>query len=253
MAWDPTAYLTFDDHRSRPFHDLLARVGATEPRRVVDLGCGPGHLTGLLSTRWPDAEIDALDSSPEMVEDARARGVPARQVDVRDWQPGPTDDVVVTNAVLQWVPGHAELLVRWVGEMPKGGWFAMQVPGNFSAQSHALVRELLAEPAWSGRVQVRDELAVAPPADYADSVAGVGAEVDAWETTYMHRLTGPDPVLTWISGTALRPVRAALDDAEWDQFRAELSPRLRKAYPPRPDGSTWFPFRRIFLVARAGG
>ena len=253
MAWDPTAYLTFDDHRSRPFHDLLARVGAIEPRRVVDLGCGPGHLTGLLATRWPGAEIDALDSSPEMVEDARARGVAARQADVRDWRPGPTDDVVVTNAVLQWVPEHADLLVRWVGEMPKGGWFAMQVPGNFSAQSHALVRELLAEPAWSGRVAVRDELAVAPPADYADSVAGVGAEVDAWETTYLHRLTGPDPVLTWISATALRPVRAALDDAEWDQFRAELAPRLRDAYPPRPDGTTWFPFRRIFLVARAGG
>jgi len=253
MAWDPTAYLTFDDHRSRPFHDLLGRIGATEPRRVVDLGCGPGHLTGLLTTRWPGAEIDALDSSPEMVENALARGVPARQADVRDWQPGPTDDVVVTNAVLQWVPGHAELLVRWLGEMPKGGWFAMQVPGNFSAQSHALVRELLAEPAWSGRVQVRDELAVAPPADYADSLAGVGAEVDAWETTYLHRLTGQDPVLTWISGTALRPVRAALDDAEWDRFRAELAPRLREAYPPRPDGTTWFPFRRIFLVARAGG
>jgi trans-aconitate 2-methyltransferase len=253
MAWDPTAYLTFDDHRSRPFHDLLARIGATEPRRVVDLGCGPGHLTGLLSARWPGAEIDALDSSPEMVENARARGVPARQADVRDWQPGPTDDVVVTNAVLQWVPEHAELLVRWLGEMPKGGWFAMQVPGNFSAQSHALVRELLAEPAWSGRVQVRDELAVAPPADYADSVAAVGAEVDAWETTYLHRLTGPDAVLAWISGTALRPVRAALEDAEWDRFRAELAPRLREAYPPRPDGTTWFPFRRIFLVARAAG
>jgi trans-aconitate 2-methyltransferase len=253
MVWDPTTYLTFDHDRSRPFHDLLARVGADEPRRVVDLGCGPGHLTGLLSARWPGAEVDALDSSPEMVADAQARGVPARQLDVRDWQPGPTDDVVITNAVLQWVPGHTELLAGWLGAMPKGSWFAMQVPGNFGGQSHVLVRELLAEPAWRGRVQVRDELAVATPADYADLAADTGAEVDAWETTYLHRLTGADPVLTWITGTALTPVRAALDDAEWERFRAELAPRLSAAYPLRADGSTWFPFRRIFLVARAGG
>jgi trans-aconitate 2-methyltransferase len=253
MAWDPTVYLTFDDDRSRPFHDLLARIGATEPRRVVDLGCGPGHLTGLLAARWPDAELDALDSSPEMVADAQARGVAAREADVRDWHPGETDDVVVTNAVLQWVPGHAELLVSWVAGMPKGGWFAMQVPGNFTAPSHTLLRELLAEPAWRGRVTVRDELAVSMPTEYADSIADLGAEVDAWETTYLHRLTGTDPVLTWMTGTALRPVRAALDDTEWDRFRAELAPRLRTAYPARPDGTTWFPFRRIFVVARARG
>jgi trans-aconitate 2-methyltransferase len=253
MAWDPTVYLTFDDDRSRPFHDLVARIGATEPRRVVDLGCGPGHLTGLLAARWPDAELDALDSSPEMVADAQARGVAAREVDERDWHPGETDDVVVTNAVLQWVPEHAELLVSWVAGMPKGGWFAMQVPGNFNAPSHALLRELLAEPAWRGRVTVRDELAVSTPTEYADSVADLGAEVDAWETTYLHRLTGTDPVLTWMTGTALRPVRAALDDTEWDRFRAELAPRLRTAYPTRSDGTTWFPFRRIFVVARAGG
>jgi trans-aconitate 2-methyltransferase len=253
MRWDPAAYLTFDDDRSRPFHDLVARIGATEPRRVVDLGCGPGHLTGLLSVRWPDAEVEALDSSAAMVAEARSRGVPARQADVRDWAPGPTDDVVVCNAVLQWVPEHPELLVRWVGAMPKGGWFAMQVPGNFTSPSHALVRELLAEPSWRGRALVRDEHAVATPLEYAASVAGTGAVVDAWETTYLHRLTGPDPVLTWITGTALRPVREALDDAEWAEFRAELAPRLARAYPTGADGTTWFPFRRIFLVARAGG
>src|SRR5262245_32072843 len=106
VTWDPAVYLAFGDHRARPFHDLLARVGATAPRRVVDLGCGPGHLTEVLAGRWPEAEIDALDSSPEMVADARARGVPARTLDVREWRPGERDDVVVCNAVLHWVPGH---------------------------------------------------------------------------------------------------------------------------------------------------
>lgn len=249
-SWDPTLYLGFDDHRSRPFHDLLARIGATAPRRVVDLGCGPGHLTGLLAARWPGAEVTALDSSPEMVAAARERGIDAELADVVDWMPAPETEVVVTNAVLQWVPSHPQLLPRWLGALPSGAWFAMQVPGNFGAPSHTLVRELLAEPQWRGRVELRGGMAVPEPAEYADLLAGTGADVDVWETTYLHRLTGEDPVLTWISATALRPVRDAMPADDYAAFRAELAPRLRAAYPRRPDATTWFPFRRIFAVAR---
>jgi trans-aconitate 2-methyltransferase len=249
-TWDPALYLRFDDHRSRPFHDLLARVGAVDPRRVVDLGCGPGHLTALLGTRWPGAEVVALDSSAEMVAAARERGITAEQADVVDWVPQPDTDVVVTNAVLQWVPSHRQLLPRWIEALPSGAWFALQVPGNLGAPSHALLRELAAQEPWRGRIDLRGELAVAEPAEYAELLAGAGAEVDVWETTYQQRLTGPDPVLEWISGTALRPVRDALCEDEYAAFRSELAPRLRAAYPARPDGTTWFPFRRIFAVAR---
>jgi len=245
-TWDPAAYLAFDDHRARPFHDLLARVTAPAPRRVVDLGCGPGNLTALLAARWPGAVVDAIDSSAEMVDAARGRGIDARRGDVVDWTPAPDTDVVVTNAVLQWVPQHRELLLRWLAALPRGAELAMQVPGNFDAPSHVLVRELAARRG----VQLRGEGAVAEPAEYAALLAATGAEVDVWETTYLHRLTGPDPVLEWISSTALRPVRDALDVEAYAGFRAELAPRLRTAYPARPDGTTWFPFRRIFAVAR---
>ncbi|GAA1175527.1 trans-aconitate 2-methyltransferase [Pseudonocardia alaniniphila] len=248
-TWDPALYLRFDDHRSRPFHDLLARVGASAPRRVVDLGCGPGHLTALLSARWPDAEVVALDSSAEMVTAARERGVVAEQADVADWMPSPDTDVVITNAVLQWVPTHRQLLPRWVDALPSGAWFAMQVPGNLGAPTHALIRELAGETPWRGRIDLRGEIAVAEPDEYAELLAGANAEVDVWETTYLHRLTGADPVLEWISGTALRPVRDALGD-DYATFRSVLAPRLRDAYPARPDGTTWLPFRRIFAVAR---
>lgn len=249
-SWDPTLYLTFDDHRSRPFHDLLARIGAGTPRRVVDLGCGPGHLTGLLAARWPDARIDALDSSAAMVAAATARGVPARQADVVDWLPEPDTDVVVTNAVLQWVPTHQRLLSRWVAALPAGAWLAMQVPGNFAAPSHTLAREVVAShPRWREVVTLRDSEAVAEPADYARLLTEAGARVDAWETTYQQRLTGDDPVLAWMSGTALRPVADALTPDDYAQFRTELAARLREAYPTEPDGATWFPFRRIFAVA----
>ncbi|MFC7342136.1 trans-aconitate 2-methyltransferase [Saccharopolyspora griseoalba] len=252
--WDPATYLSFSDHRGRPARELMARVGAETARRAVDLGCGAGNLTHLLTDRWPTAELEALDASPEMVEAARRRGVPAQVRDVRAWWPAPDTDVVLCNAVLQWVPEHADLLARWIPELPAGAWFAFQVPGNFDAPSHRAIRELAASPRWGDRLRelAFREDAVLTPQRYADALADLGAEVDAWETTYVQPLRGDDPVLEWVTGTALRPVRAALDDSEWEQFRADLAPRLAEAYPRRPDGVTWFPFRRLFVVARAG-
>ena len=250
--WDPETYLAFGDQRARPFHDLLARVRAHNPRRVVDLGCGPGTLTALLTRRWPHAQLEALDSSPEMVTAARERGVPAELGDVLTWTPGPDVDVVVCNAVLQWVPGHGALLRRWLAALPADGWLAVQIPGNLASPSHGEVRRLAAEPRWRRRLQLREPDAVLEPAGYAALFASREADVDVWETTYLHRLRGEDPVLEWISGTALRPVRAALPEQDWAEFRAELAPRLRAVYPAGMDGVTWFPFRRIFAVAQVG-
>jgi trans-aconitate 2-methyltransferase len=251
--WDPSTYLHFADERARPFHELLARIDASAPRHVVDLGCGAGNLTALLAERWPKARLTALDSSPDMVVAAREHGVDAEVGDVRSWHPEPDTDVVISNAVLQWIPGHQELLVRWAGGLPLGAWLAFQVPGNFGAPSHALTRELAAAPRWRDAlagVVLRERDVVLDPDGYANLLADAGCVVDAWETTYLQRLSGDDPVLRWIRGTALRPIRAALDDPEWERFQAELAPRLRAAYPRRADGTTWFPFRRVFVLAR---
>jgi trans-aconitate 2-methyltransferase len=188
-----------------------------------------------------------------MVTAARSRGLEASLLDVNDWQPAPDTDVVVSNAVLQWVPGHDELLRRWVKQLPSGAYLAVQVPGNFNAPSHALTRELAASPAWASRladVVLREDDAVSSPLGYANLLADAGCGVDAWETTYIQPVRGPRAVLEWITGTALRPVRAALPDEEWDRFRAELAPRLDEAYPTRADGTTWFEFRRVFFVAQ---
>ncbi|MEV7626611.1 trans-aconitate 2-methyltransferase [Actinoplanes sp. NPDC089786] len=243
--WDPTLYQRYGDERSRPFFDLVARVGAEKPRAVVDLGCGPGALTAALARRWPGARVTGVDSSPEMI--AEATGViDAELGDVREWRPAPDVDVLVTNATLQWVPGHEDLLVRWAAQLPAGAWIAMQVPGNFDAPSHRALREL---GAGYGLGEVLREAPVLDPAGYA---ALFGGAVDAWETTYLHLLpeTGPDhPVLRWMEGTALRPVRAGLDDAAWQDFRGALAARLAAAYPAR-DGRVAFPFRRVFVVAR---
>jgi len=252
--WNPDVYLAFADHRGRPFFDLLSRVGAEAPRRVVDLGCGPGNLTTTVAQRWPGAVVEAWDSSPEMVDAARERGVDAHVGDVRAWNPQPDTDVVVSNAALQWVPEHAELLVRWAGQLEAGARIAMQVPGNFDAPSHRAVRELARREQWSE--PLRDfpfrEGQVDDPSGYAALLSDAGCTVDAWETTYIHELSGENPVLEWITGTALTPVKSRLTEPQWQQFRQELIPMLDAAYPARPDGRTFFPFRRIFVVAQTG-
>jgi trans-aconitate 2-methyltransferase len=252
--WDPAVYSRYGAERSRPFADLVARIGADRPRAVADLGCGPGELTVTLAQRWPGARITGIDSSPEMI--ARAArlgvGVDFRVGDLREWRPGPDTDVLITNAALQWVPDHRELLDRWVRELPAGAFLAWQVPGNFAAPSHRALREVGRRPPYAA--VLGDELREAPVDDaagYAARLTALGAAVDAWETTYVHLLpaAGEHPVLRWMEGTALRPVRARLDDAAWAGFRADLGERLAAAYPVE-NGLVVFPFRRIFVVAR---
>lgn len=253
--WDPDVYLAFADQRARPFYDLLTRVGAEQPRRVVDLGCGPGNLTLELARRWPDAAIEALDNSPEMVAAARERGVEATVGDLRTWAPRPDTDVVLSNAAVHWVPEHAELMVRWAGELPAGAWIGVQVPGAFDTPSHAAVRAVARREPFAKElsdIPFRVGGVVDTPAHYAEQLIDAGCTVDAWETTYLHQLRGEHPVLDWISGTVLLAVRERLSDADWQQFRSELIPLLADAYPCRPDGTTFFPFRRIFVVAQVG-
>lgn len=251
--WNPDDYLTFADHRGRPYYDLLSRVNASAPRRIVDLGCGPGNLTVTLKQRWPDAVIEAVDSSPEMVAAAHERGLEAHQAEIQDWTPAPDTDVVVSNAALQWVPEHAELIVRWAGQLAAGSWLAFQVPGNFDAPSHVAARELASSPHWIdllSDIPFRVGKVTDSAVGYAGLLTDAGCAVDAWETTYVHELTGAHPVLDWISGTSLTPVKERLTEDQWQEFRSELIPLHAKAYPPRADGTTFYPFRRIFVVAR---
>ncbi|MBC9734412.1 trans-aconitate 2-methyltransferase [Nocardioides marmotae] len=252
--WDPDRYLAYADERGRPFLDLLARVGATDPRTVVDLGCGPGNLTALLRERWPAADVHGLDASPEMVARARERGDGVRYDvgDLREWRPDAPVDVLVSNATLQWLPEHLDLLPRLLDQVADGGWLAFQVPGNFEEPSHTLRRELAEEEPYAAHTR---DVAVPDshdPATYLDLLAGLGCEVDAWETTYLHVLSGPDPVFAWVSGTGARPTLQALPDDLRERFEGEFKARLRAAYPPGPRGVV-LPFRRVFVVARKAG
>ncbi|MDI2126755.1 trans-aconitate 2-methyltransferase [Yinghuangia seranimata] len=251
--WDPDQYLRYADERTRPFHELLARVPTERPRRVVDLGCGPGNATAELAARWPDAHITGLDNDPAMiaatVEYARPGRLDFRLADIGAWRPEESYDVVVTNAALQWVPGHLDRLPRWADALTTGGALALQVPGNHADATHVLLRELAESARWKERLDGVVLNRGVPDVDvYLDALARPGFTVDAWETSYRHVLSGVDPVLNWVKGTALRPVLAALDAAGQAEFTAEYGALLRDAYPARSYG-TVLRFRRLFAVA----
>ena len=253
FSWDPDRYLAFSDERGRPFADLVARIGAEDPRTVVDLGCGTGNLTVLLAQRWPAARVLGVDSSEEMVRAAPSdAGVEFTVGDIREWSgSGDPVDVLVSNAALQWVPGHLDLLPGLVRAVAPGGWLAFQVPGNFDEPSHTIRRELAADPAYAAHTA---GVAVPDAHDaetYLHVLRDLGCQVDAWETTYLHVLDGPDPVFTWVSGTGARPTLEALPPDLRADFEEEFKARLREAYPERA-GVVVLPFRRVFVVARVG-
>jgi trans-aconitate 2-methyltransferase len=261
--WSPTDYLRFTDERSRPFGELVARV-RRKPASILDLGCGPGHLTAVLRERWPGASVVGLDASPAMIERARATDPAGAYVlgDVRDHAAGRSGagdaDLVISNATFQWVPDHRELLPRLADRARQT--FAFSVPGNHDAPSHVLLREVAARPPFADVVGPVERRATANPAEYLDDLARPGWHVDAWETTYVHVLDGDDPVLRWVSATGAQPVLHALDDHDRAhgtdlrvRFDTQYGAALRAAYPRRSYG-TPLEFRRVFVEAtRTGG
>ncbi|MET7440378.1 trans-aconitate 2-methyltransferase [Streptomyces sp. NPDC004082] len=262
--WDPSQYLRHADHRARPFADLLARVPDLpgRPARIADLGCGPGNVTTLLAARWPTAHITGYDNSPQMLERARADHegptpggghLDFAAADARTWTPAEPYDLIISNATLQWVPGHPASFPAWVDALAPGGTLAFQVPGNFDSPSHRLMREIATSPRWRERLggTLRHDGAILTPAGYLDRLTALGCDADVWETTYLHLLRGEDPVLDWVKGTGLRPVLTELGP-DADAFVEEYRAALRTAYPAGEHG-TVFPFRRVFAVARKAG
>lgn len=255
--WNPGAYLTYASERTQPFIDLLQRVRAPRAAQIVDLGCGPGNGMPVLRGMWPTAQITGIDSSEEMLDRAREATDDDRisytRADIRDLQLEEPADLIVSNAALQWIPEHRELLPSIMANVAEGGMLAVQIPGNFNAPSHQLLAEFAASAPYAEFI---DPGALLKPTselrDYMLDVSLPGWEVEAWETRYHHVLQGEDPVFEWISAAAARPVLQALPNEAREQFIREYKAALREAYPETPIG-TILPFRRLFFIARRSG
>ena len=255
-VWDPRQYGRFDGERDRAALDLLVRLPeGLEPREIWDLGCGTGQHAALLKRRHPKAVVHGLDSSAAMLEQAARRETTIDWVqgDIAGWRPTRPVDLIFSNAALHWLPDHQGLLARLVDTLAPGGVLAVQMPMARETRHHGLLRAVAGEGAWAEALAAVPRMAALPPTEtYYDVLARDCGTVDIWATTYLHALTGPDAVLEWMKGTALRPYLSALagDAPMQAAFVSALGVALSGAFPPRSDGVTLLPFPRLFLVAR---
>jgi trans-aconitate 2-methyltransferase len=253
MSWNPKQYLKFSQPRLRPAIDLLARIPSAEPGRVYDLGCGAGNVTAALVERWPHATIIGVDASAAMLEQA-AKALPQVQWlrhSLADWRPDAPADVIYSNAALHWLPNHQQLLPALVAALAPGGVLAIQMPRNFAAPSHTLIDATATAGPWRSKLApLLGAAPVAEPQFYYALLAPLASTLDIWESEYLQVLSGVDPVKEWTKGTWLMPFLDRLEPAERVAFEADYAQRLRAAYPPLADGSTLFPFRRLFIVLR---
>jgi trans-aconitate 2-methyltransferase len=252
-SWDPAVYLRYGDERLRPALDLLGRIDADAPGRVVDLGCGPGNVTAILKRRWPSADVLGIDGSAAMLDKARAAAPECgfAQADFGTWTAAVAPDVIYTNAALHWLDGHAALFPRLLGQLAPGGVLAVQMPAMHAAPIRALQHVVAAEGPWAPLLR---DVGGAPPiletGQYCDILRPISSALDIWETIYLHALTGENAAVQWASGTSLRPFLDPLPEDLRARFLAAYAAAIAPHYPRRADGTTLLPFRRLFIMAR---
>lgn len=244
--WNPQTYLKFDTERLRPALDLMAQIPLSDPRQIVDLGCGPGNVTALLQDRWPKAQVCGIDSSPDMLAQAQ-KDYPDmvwQQADIADWTAPNLPDLIFSNACLHWLADHNQLFPRLLNSLKSGGVLAVQMPNNFAAPTHQAIRDVLGSdhPLAPG-------FPVATPQQYYDWLSPFCASLNIWQTRYLHVLEGDNPVADWTRGAALRPVLDGLKDPQKRSvFETDYRQRIAQAYPPQTNGKTLLPFERLFMV-----
>jgi len=252
--WNPELYRRYEDERTRPARELLARVALPDARHVYDLGCGPGNSTELLIERFPGARVVGTDNSEAMLASARQR-LPACEFelsDIAEWQPAEPPDLIYANAALQWVDHHETLVPRLFASLAPGGVLAIQMPDNRDEPTHRLMREVAALDPWASAIgsaaAVRTKLLSLNA--YYDLLACDAVAVDVWRTAYQHPMDTPAAIVEWVRGTGLRPFIDPLTPTYRDGFLAEYERRIALAYLPRADRRLLLGFPRLFIVAQ---
>lgn len=253
LDWNSSLYLRFSDERTRPAKDLLAQVRLASVANLIDLGCGPGNSTALLRERYPQAAIIGLDSSADMLAEARKTDANTHwlQEDASTWQTSEQFELVYSNAMLHWLPDHRSLLQRWMDWLVPGGALAFQIPTHEQSLLHQHILQLANTPRWQPHTKnARHALVIKDPLFYYDTLADQSVSIDMWHTDYYHEMVNAEAILHWIRGTGLRPFLEALPgDAERHAFESELLTLIRHSYPVRSNGKVIFPFRRLFVIA----
>lgn len=259
--WHADKYLSFNEQRTRPAIDLLARVEQQNPQLIIDLGCGPGNSTFQLQKHWPAARIIGIDNSITMLAKAKkiASNIEWQNADISSWQPETAPNIIFANAVLQWLDDHEVLIPKLLGFLASQGTLAIQMPRNYDQATHTTIVELVKSQNWRNKLshllrynESETNWPVHTPEFYYHLLAPLAKKIDIWQTEYLTILEGENPVAQWAEGTALCPFLAALAEPERTVFLNEYKEKIAQIYRPTKQGKTLLPFRRIFIVASKG-
>jgi trans-aconitate 2-methyltransferase len=251
MSWSAKQYSIFEQQRTRPVRDLVAAIAIDNVKVAVDLGCGPGNSTEVLAERYPDAKVTGVDSSENMLVDARQRlpELSFELADIGTWNPEQAFDVIIANASLQWLPDHADLYPRLVNKLVPGGSLAVQTPDNLQEPAHQLARQVAADGPWASKIGAVKHPPRHDASFYYQLLQAHCSSVDVWRTTYFHPLEGHAAVVEWFKGSALRPFLEPLDASEKEAFLERYLAAISDAYPALENGTVLLPFPRLFIVA----
>jgi trans-aconitate 2-methyltransferase len=252
--WDSRLYLKFERERAHAARDLMARIPPLAPRRIVDLGCGPGNSAAMLALNFRGADIVGVDTSENMLAAARDRLPAARFVrqDLRDWEPDDKVDLIFANAALHFASDHHRLLPRLMSFLTPGGVLAVQMPNVLQDAAHALMRMVAVDGPWAERLApvAKTRAVIGSLDDYYAWTAPESRMVDLWQTTYVHPLEGHEAIVDWFVGSALRPFLDKLEEGEVPGFLAQYRRELEMAYAPQADGKVLLLYPRLFFVAQ---
>lgn len=251
-TWEPRTYLRYAEIRFRAGLDLIARIPKNDYRTIYDLGSGTGHLTKQLAENFPAATVTGIDSSLDMLTEARREfpQITWLQADISSWRPAAPADLIFSNAAFQWVPNHKKLLQSLMNELSPGGVLAVQMPRHFASASHIELRKLVQQRRWRSKLRHLLLEPISAPETYWQWLSSQSANLDLWETIYLQILGGKDPVVNFMRGTALRPFLSVLSKRDADEFLSAFAKRMAAAYPRQASGQTLFPFRRLFFIAQ---
>lgn len=251
--WNSALYLKFRAERTQPAIDLAKRIDINNPKRIIDIGCGPGNSTHVLASQFAEASVLGVDNSMDMIEAAR-KTYPAIDFQLCDASKdlpaiGDTFDIVFSNACIQWIPNHHHLLPHMMGLLREGGTLAIQTPMNTKEPIHQIILELVASQTWAHKFSSPRIFYNLSPGEYFDLLSDISSDFTIWETTYFHRMSSHQSILEWYRGTGLRPYLNALSERDRAVFEKDVLDEVVKAYPIQKNGEIIFRFPRLFLLA----
>jgi len=255
VDWNSSQYLMFENERTQPAIDLVNRIYVNDPKMIIDIGCGPGNSTQVLAEKFPNAYILGVDSSSNMIEAAK-RNYP--NLDFKTCDAGKelsmidnNFDIVFSNACIQWIPNHNQLLKNMIGLLKTGGILAVQTPVNYEEPIHKIIKEVSTSEKWKSEFTNPRSLYNLTQSEYFDLLSEVSSEFSMWETIYLHKLKSYNDIMDWYRGTGLRPYLNALSDEKKKFFEHDIFDRVIKEYPIQKSGNIIFRFPRLFFIAKA--